>query len=502
MKIQILSYLILFLNIGCVVEQAETELSEQSDSNAVSVRDYGAIGDGITNDTQAFADASREVNRRGGGTLVIPSGQYGVGLQSFEPGLGYKPQPIISISGCHKKVMIDGQGARLIAASGLKFGSFDPQTGVAVNPTLPFYDERYAAAAYTMIALSNNVDVEVRDLDLDGNYNELSIGGQWGDTGWQVRAAGIVAEDNHNLALKRIDVHRHAGDGIFIRHRGLTDSSEPTPVLMDEVRSYRNGRQGFLFGGGIGLTVQNSQFFLNGRIPISTAPRTGVTLYASDSVIRDVVFHNSEFAGNGGVGLLADSGDTSHVLVKNSRFWGSKSWAVWPNRPYMRFENSEIHGPVAKPYGSRTLPESATQFVQTSFDDTPSTLWGKTADYPYLIDLGGGGVDNVRFSGCSITNKTHRAMYIHGSLDAPVIIEDTVMTHQNDTLTNGDVQSVFYGVKFTNVRFNADFSRTGSNFWVAIQAAEFGSSCRVDGSGLTVAGQSAGEISTGTYFDN
>lgn len=46
-----------------------------------NVRDYGARGDGSTNDTAAFQRVSRAVMDAGGGTISIPRGVYVVGRQ-------------------------------------------------------------------------------------------------------------------------------------------------------------------------------------------------------------------------------------------------------------------------------------------------------------------------------------------------------------------------------------------------------------------------------------
>lgn len=39
-----------------------------------NVKDYGALGDGVSNDTQAFIAASAALSAHGGGVLRIPQG--------------------------------------------------------------------------------------------------------------------------------------------------------------------------------------------------------------------------------------------------------------------------------------------------------------------------------------------------------------------------------------------------------------------------------------------
>jgi hypothetical protein len=63
---------------GAAPRMYSDKLSEQ-----VSVTDYGAIGNGITDDAPAFRKAIVYLMARGGGTVVVPSGSYF--LNSFDP---------------------------------------------------------------------------------------------------------------------------------------------------------------------------------------------------------------------------------------------------------------------------------------------------------------------------------------------------------------------------------------------------------------------------------
>lgn len=56
-----------------------------------NVKDYGALGDGISNDTQAFIAASAALSAHGGGVLRIPQGVYVVGEQTLAGQLGLVP---------------------------------------------------------------------------------------------------------------------------------------------------------------------------------------------------------------------------------------------------------------------------------------------------------------------------------------------------------------------------------------------------------------------------
>lgn len=65
---------------GAVARWVEDKLSE-----SVSVRDFGAKGDGTTDDTSAIQAAINAVNAAGGGVLCVPRGTYIVGALTMKP---------------------------------------------------------------------------------------------------------------------------------------------------------------------------------------------------------------------------------------------------------------------------------------------------------------------------------------------------------------------------------------------------------------------------------
>ncbi len=89
------SFLSVFFVIGiCAKAEAKTEMTDiyknlpfKMDeikkpvfpANKVIITDFGAVGDGITLNTKAFADAIEAVSKKGGGTVVIPSGVWYTG---------------------------------------------------------------------------------------------------------------------------------------------------------------------------------------------------------------------------------------------------------------------------------------------------------------------------------------------------------------------------------------------------------------------------------------
>lgn len=77
---------IIFLSDGAI--QDEDPLPGQEDTDLISVKDYGAVGDGITSDTAADIAARASLKAKGGGTLLYPSAVgYKIGTQVRTPGI-------------------------------------------------------------------------------------------------------------------------------------------------------------------------------------------------------------------------------------------------------------------------------------------------------------------------------------------------------------------------------------------------------------------------------
>jgi len=402
----------------------------------VNVKNYGAKGDGVTNDTDAFAAAAAEITKRKGGILFIPRATYLVGKQIVTPGKATQMLPIIKIRNVGH-VAIKGNCAVLRADPKLKFGSFDPYTGLKYEAQTPFTNSLYRNDAYNMIDLGYNQSVSINNLELDGNFLKINVGGEWGDKGIQNAATGINLNNNEQVDINNIYTHHHGHDGIRVGFKDLSVADGAKPMRINYVVSEYNGRQGLSLVGGNDVIISKSRFNHTGAVGTPTPPRAGVDIEASNgAVVTNVLFDNVEIANNAGPGLVADSGPSSHVTIRRSVIWGTKSWALWNDKPFFRIEDSQIHGSIVRPYGSATDPASATKFIRTIFDDEPSPVYGQPFG-KYLVDFASGGLaKNVVFDGCVLRNKLMGGFFNGGTVGAPVQILNSTLIYANDTREN------------------------------------------------------------------
>lgn len=342
---------------------------------------YGARGDGVRNDTEAFGRLSAAVTAAGGGTIELGRRRiYRVGEQSPGPaeGWAFEPLPIIAFTGLAGDVVIRGNGATLRCAPGLRYGTFDRATGNATHHAMPFLDGHEAASPYrAMIQIERCTGlVSVSDLELDGGVNALTLGGDFGDTGKQIQCDGLRLCDNRGPErVERVYSHHHGRDGIYIDG---WDDDRPAGVesIVTAVRSEYNGRQGVSMVGGRRYRYLGSAFAHTGRGPIYSNPCAGVDLEAeAGKRIRDVRFADCTFVDNFGCGLVADNGDTLDVGFERCSFIGTTNWSVWPNRPGLRFTGCRFVGAMVHAWGDAD-PARATHFVDCDFLDDPALAPG------------------------------------------------------------------------------------------------------------------------------
>jgi len=384
---------------ACAATALSSEVRAQSGA-VLRPENFGAHGDGVTNDTAAFARLSEEVNRRGGGGIALSAGRtYLVGAQTKgDRDWAWEPSPILEFRGLPRDLTIIGNGARLRCAPALRFGAFERETGSAAHPPMPNTDRSLLASPYQAMILFEHCrgSVETRDVELDGQLQRLQIGGNYGDAGWQVPATGLLLIGN--LGSERIDnvySHHHGQDGAMI----IGDPRKSARSRINRLVCRSNGRQGLSITGGRGYDFEDCEFSRTGRSSISSPPGGGVDIEAEGEPIRDVSFARCKFIDNAGAGMVADSGDSADVRFADCVFVGTTTWSAWPNKPGYRFSGCTFVGSVVHPFPSAD-PALACRFVDCRFTDDPKlSPTGK-------VFLGGGPIvnlaesDNVLFDRC------------------------------------------------------------------------------------------------------
>lgn len=368
---------------------------------------FGARGDGITNDTMAFGALSAEVNRRGGGTIALGRGRtYVLGKQTRGAPLwrgagkvAWGPEPLLELHDLGGSLTIIGNGARLRAEAGLRFGTFDPESDKPTTRPMPNYHGAEIASPYRALIVVQNCrgPVTIRDVELDGNLPRLRIGGRYGDAGWQLPASGLLLVDNRGPELiENVYSHHHGQDGALI----IGDQSRSARSRFSGYIGRYNGRQGLSVTSGRGYDFEDCEFSHSGRSALFSPPGAGVDIEAEAGPIRDLSFTRCKFVDNRGVGFLAEAGKVADARMSGCLFIGTTNWSAWPRKPGFVFSDCTFVGSVVNAYPSKD-PSLACKFIHCRFTDDPAlsptgeVYIGKGP----IVDLGVS--DNVLFDGCT-----------------------------------------------------------------------------------------------------
>jgi hypothetical protein len=425
-----------------------------------SLKDFGARGDGITNDMPAFIKATKFFNeRKGNGTLLIPSGTYMVHTQSVNPIKGstyYRKIQCFEFVDC-QNLKILGEGKAIIKyIDGQRFGSFHPQTGAVFHPKMPFTDSHYRIAIGEVFDLLNCRNIEIKNIEGDGNIANMLIGGTWGDVGYQVGHCGIVLTNTHNIEIDGVSFHHFGLDGIMVvnKDRIIAGIQLNDNVVIKNSSFEYNGRQGLSWVGGIGLEIHDSKFNHTGRNGrIFSPPGAGMDIESEVAALRNGKFVKCEFINNSGVGVIAASGPSQDMEFDNCTFWGTSAWSIWTPKPNFIFKNSKIYGSIVHVNAGKTDYE-ATKFINCHFENKRHN--GKKAYGEFLMELNN--IQRTRFEKCTFIAKEG---VIPIWIDSPEtdpegtnLFKDCTINLQVDTTQIYHYPSMLRNVTFEDTKFN------------------------------------------------
>jgi len=363
------------------------------------IKSFGAKGDGKTNDHEAFQRAAAFFNARGGnGRLVISKGVYLVGKQIFNQNTTkeavYEGQDLLHFTNV-KNLTIEGLNRPVIRyRSGLHFGSFVPATGEPSSNGGNFYNYAYAGTIRNAIELTNCQNIQIQNLELDGNSNGFVLGGSWGDVGRQLPHSGIWLADATNVTVTNVNVHHFGLDGMVVSN-ATGKSKTKDAILISNSKFEYNARQGLSWVGGNDLTAIKTSFSQTGKGKYMSSPGAGLDIEAEVGGVSNGKFLNCQFVNNSGCGMVAESGPSSDCTFTNCLFWGIDLWTAWIRKPRFHFDSCTFRGSIVHGF-SADKDEDATTFTNCVFEDKPYN--GKEVYGGFLIESNY--AKRVRFTNC------------------------------------------------------------------------------------------------------
>ena len=260
----------------------------------LSVKNYGAVGDGVRDDTASFQAAINALPSTGG-TVQVPAGTYLI-------------DPTVNV--------------RLRSSMHLQL---DPNAILKAKPNA-------AERAYVLMAMQVN-DVEISGGRIIGDRDaHLGTTGEWGH--------GIMLRGSNRVTVRDIHISNGWGDGISIG--GAAQASGAvipcTDVAIHNIVSTNNRRQGLTIGCSRNVKVYDSEFSnSNGIEPqcgIDIEPdindlRTTDTVHIQNCLIRKnkgngilvykrvtgVTIKNNTIEYNGGYGVLTVGANGGYIAL-------------------------------------------------------------------------------------------------------------------------------------------------------------------------------------------
>jgi len=447
---------------------------------------FGAVGDGINDDTDAFCAAAQAIYTQGSGSLTLTAGKtYRVGRQYHEDGQYpyYKTATMFSLNNSPVKqglwVVIEGNGATVKMNDGMRIGSFDKDTGdVYIPASMPFTLSGYRSDPGLIFGFDQCSRVRIQNMVIDGNNQSMILGGLWGDMGRQCLATGVILSSCDYLRINNLTSSNCGLDGIVLKYPGLTEESPSQDWAVSNSRFEYNARQGMSWAGGKGLAVTDCKFNHTGRGPFSSAPGGGLDIEAENSVNRNGSFVSCDFVNNTGCAMVADSGNTQNVTFDDCLFWGTTNWSIWPQKPGMKFNSCDIYGTAVNAYPSddATL---ATQFTNCHFEDVDGTYDGIPLTSYRRTALAIFNGNNILFDNCTLVANQIKSLYLDGG-GTQELVRNCTITHKWAACPDHSYQCLLRGTDINNTTFH-EASLAPGLFYIVTEYLHVGPGVYVDG---------------------
>lgn len=285
------------------------ETKESKAQKTLNVKDFGAKGDGATDDYDALQAAALAVCQSPGATLHFPEGVYRIDRYRIVAGPKQNNVQNIRYTGCQGNTIM-GVRAKIDVKGDFRRRADQKHGGNSVS---------YAASVIPF-EMVNSSRFRIIGFELEGNVDQMSRD----PNVVEGSASGILTTNCQDYFIEDVIVHGFAADGITL---GGNSQSADQRVHLVNVTSTHNARHGLAIIRVRGAEVMNAVFNDNGRTGAygNHAPAAGAAVEPArfppqeDVATGDITFDKCRFEENLGPQFLSGRPDlVDSLTIKNS----------------------------------------------------------------------------------------------------------------------------------------------------------------------------------------
>lgn len=434
----------------------------------VSVKDFGAKGDGVTDDYAAIQLAIAEIHAQGGGTLLFPKGVYFINRHKVIGGAGANGITDFTFTGL-SGLVIEGNGSKLVMQGGWTRTADYSGSGFTYS-----YENQIG------LVINSCVGVQVNNLEVDGGGATITKGATAEGISY-----GLMVLGSSQVSIDNVYIHHYCTDGLYLDKTGAyTSYIASKHVSVTNSKFSNNARQGCSVIQARYVTFTECEFSYTGQNGGygAHAPAAGVDIEPNyypggglangDEATGDITFNSCRFIDNNGTEYVGTSYDAvPHPVIFSACTFRSRNAAgvkgIYPATRTTRFYGCHFDDVGMYPmFGTADAKTDTAVYGCTFTSLTPN----KSLMYFPTYALATLTVSGCRFFLSSPTPRTQPSLYIQTAkckfTDNYVFVAST---EQNGTAWH--TVGYLYSATLRDNKFDTDFAVGGKAFVIGTEGA-------------------------------